>query len=64
MEAIIETIFQDILWAGLRHLGAFIRWIFLQNKFSYKDVLAKSWNGTIGLLFIASLILILYFSFT
>jgi hypothetical protein len=64
METIIETIFQDILWEGFRRLGAFIRWIFIQNKFSYKDVLTKSWNGTIGLLFIATLFLILYISFT
>lgn len=44
--------FQDLILSILQKLGALIRWFFLKNKYTYKEVLNQNWNGRIGLLFI------------
>lgn len=53
MESIIEVIFVDVIWIVFRWIGAFLRWPFYEKKSTFKDVLNKSWNGIIGLLFVA-----------
>ncbi|MDO9261665.1 MAG: hypothetical protein Q7U08_06970 [Flavobacteriaceae bacterium] len=56
METILESIFQDFLWAGVKRLGAFFRWAVLRKKYTYEQILKKDWNGGIGLLFIAFIV--------
>ena len=63
MEDFITQFFQDLIPSVLQRLGALIRWIFLKNKYTYKEVLNQDWNGRIGVLFTTTIIMsIIYFS--
>ena len=59
IEEFIVTFFQDIVWDGIIRFGAFIRWIFIRKKYSYKEVVQQDWNGRIGLLIIALIVVAL-----
>ena len=58
-EGILELLeAPELIWYGLKHTGTSIRWLFLRNKFSYKEIYKKSFNGLFGLFFISIVILI------
>jgi len=59
IEEFITTFFQEIIWNGIVKLGALLRWIFLKNQYSFKEILQQNWNGRIGLLFIASVVVLI-----
>lgn len=58
IETFFEILFQTIIWTFIKGIGASIRWIFLQRKYSFKEILSQNWNGRIGLLVIISTVLL------
>ena len=59
IEEFLTTFFQEILWGGIIKLGAFVRWIFLKSKYSFKEILQQNWNGRIGLLLLTSVVVLI-----
>lgn len=51
----------ELIIQSLNHIGAAIKWVFLRNNLSYKEILKQNWNNSIGVLFIAlAVFLIIY----
>lgn len=59
MEDFISQFIQDLIPSAIKRLGAFIRWVFFRNKYSYKEVLEQNWNGRIGVLFIILIVVLI-----
>lgn len=51
----------ELIWFCLKHIGTSVRWLFLRNQFSYKEIYKKSFNGLLGLFFIIIVILIIVY---
>ena len=45
----VDVIIEKFLFNFVR-VGAFVRWVFLKKKKSYKNVLKENWNGRVGIL--------------
>ncbi len=61
-EFLIEVIFEGII-QSLSYIGASVKWVFLRNKFSYKEILKHNWNYRIGIL-VMILVFFLIFQLT
>lgn len=59
-EIAIETLFQEIIWGTIKRFGSFIRWIFLGNKYTYKEIYKQDWNGRVGLTTLCALLFLLF----
>lgn len=57
----MEAIFEALIYFVLVFPGAFIRWLFLGKKKSFKEVLADEvyWNVTIGILVLIPIVILL-----
>lgn len=60
MSDILGGILAEAIIQSLNHIGAAIKWIFVRNKYSYKELLNQNWNNRIGLLFVVLIFIILY----
>lgn len=61
LETVIGILFEtlpDIVWEGIRRVGVLIRLPFMKEK-SFHKVLKRSWNGSIGLVFLITLSIII-----
>jgi len=60
IELLGQFIFDSII-QSLNHIGAAIKWFFLRNKLSYKEILKQNWNNRIGILFIALVVIFIMY---
>jgi hypothetical protein len=54
---LLAEFFSGLVWVGIKIIGAFMRWIFLNRKYSFEEVYEQGWNGRIGLLVVLSFVL-------
>lgn len=62
----IEVIFETIIVWLFQYPGAFLRWIFLKNKKTFKSLLEEDpyINATFSILMIAGIVLLIRYIFT
>jgi hypothetical protein len=46
---LLAEFFSGLVWVAIKSIGAFIRWIFLNRKYSFDEVYQQDWSGRIGL---------------
>ena len=59
VEGFLETFFQEVLWASIKRLGSFVRWVFLKRKYSYNDIYKQDWNGRVGIITICFIVVLI-----
>jgi len=59
IQEIFETLITDIFLEFIQKIGSYVRWVFLKNKYSYKQIQKQDWNGRVGLFLILSIIAII-----
>lgn len=60
LEFLIEFLFEYILaffYMIIKKIGSFIRWTFLNNKYSYAEIYKQNWNTLVGFLAITFLVI-------
>lgn len=60
LEYLIEFLFEYILaffYMVFKKIGSFIRWTFLNNKYSYAEIYKQNWNTLVGFLAITFLVI-------
>ena len=50
IEEFFIAFLQEVLLLVVIKIGTAVRWFFLRNKYSYKEILEQDWNGRVGLL--------------
>lgn len=56
---LLAEFFSGLVWVVIKTIGAFIRWIFLNRKYSFEEVYDQGWNGRIGLFVVLLIILLI-----
>jgi hypothetical protein len=56
---LLAEFFSGLVWVAIKSIGAFMRWIFLNRKYSFEEVYQQDWNGRIGLLAVLLLVIFL-----
>lgn len=46
---LLVEFFSGLVWVAIKTIGAFMRWIFLNRKYSFEEVYEQGWNGRISL---------------
>ena len=52
----ITDFFGEVILGGVKNIGAWVRYLFLSKKYSFKEVLQQDWNNRIGFLVLSILI--------
>lgn len=56
---LLAEFFSGLVWVTIKTIGAFMRWIFLNRKYSFEEVYEQGWNGRIGLFVVLLVILLI-----
>lgn len=59
MEDFLSDFVAEFIPSMIKNLGAFVRYLYLYKRFSFKEVLKQDWNHRIGLLFLIIVISII-----